>query len=396
MEQQLSFDEIEKERFLASLPGKTAYIDESGGFGFDFTKEQTPKYYILCAIIINNSELSDCHDSFLQVKKTHHLENTELKSSSISDYKRRNRIMSDLLQLNFNIILLVANKEAFVKDSALTNFKRTFLKFVNQRLYNELYIPYPKLKIVEDETGTKEFQESFKQYVIEHRPQNLFSQYDFDFTDSKDEALVQLADFISGSIAKTINDSLAPNYIEMLKGKIMHVENFPCLTQPYFGSMLKEHQKYDKEIFDLAIHRARAYIGENEKDKELDKQLQVALLKYLMFQVHYVNSKKYISSNAIIAFLEEYTSNSITKDFLYRKIIAPLRDASVILASCNHGYKIPISTEDIITYLNQTHTVVSPMLNRIEICRRLIKEQTANSLDIFDDKAFIKYKKYFD
>ena len=44
----------------------------------------------------------------------------------------------------------------------------------------------PELKIIEDETGTTEFQESFKKYVSERRPQfNLLNEYDFDYCDSK-------------------------------------------------------------------------------------------------------------------------------------------------------------------------------------------------------------------
>ena len=94
--------------------------------------------------------------------------------------------------------------------------------------------------------------------------------------------------------------------------------------------------------------------------------------------------------------LEEYADTRIRLNYLYRRIIAPLRDAGVILASSSQGYKIPVSVEDITTYINQTHTVVSPMLHRIGICRNLIKQQTNNDLDVLDDPAFLKYKNYFD
>jgi hypothetical protein len=36
------------------------------------------------------------------------------------------------------------------------------------------------------------------------------------------------------------------------------------------------------------------------------------------------------------------------------------------------------------------------MLHRVEICRNLIFQQTDGELDILDNDAFIKYKKYFD
>lgn len=92
----------------------------------------------------------------------------------------------------------------------------------------------------------------------------------------------------------------------------------------------------------------------------------------------------------------KYADTRIRLNYLYRRIIAPLRDAGVILASSSQGYKIPVSVEDITTYINQTHTVVSPMLHRIGICRNLIKQQTNNDLDVLDDPAFLKYKNYFD
>ena len=75
------------------------------------------------------------------------------------------------------------------------------------------------MKIIEDETGTTEFQESFKKYIAERSPQySLLDEYDFDYCDSKDEILVQLADIIGGSINRSLTDPSAPNYLEMLKG----------------------------------------------------------------------------------------------------------------------------------------------------------------------------------
>ena len=36
------------------------------------------------------------------------------------------------------------------------------------------------------------------------------------------------------------------------------------------------------------------------------------------------------------------------------------------------------------------------MLQRIEICRDLIKTKTDNQFDVLDHIAYLKYKKYFD
>lgn len=83
--EQISFDDLEREKALLSLPGRTAYIDECGNFGFDFDNEGTSRKYILCAVIVNNSDLSQLHAEVTKVKNNNGFTNTELKSSSIGN-----------------------------------------------------------------------------------------------------------------------------------------------------------------------------------------------------------------------------------------------------------------------------------------------------------------------
>lgn len=394
---QISLDDIIREDELRSVPGCTAFIDECGNFGFDFDNDGTSKFYFLCAVIVKNAELSQMEESMQRVKNDNGFGNTEMKSSAIgSNYRRRSKIISELLPIPFRVILFVADKQAFKQNSPLSTYRQTFIKYLHQRLYRLLYSTYPKLRIIEDQIGTSEFQESFKRYVQEHRPPSLLGEYEFDYSDSKNSLLVQLADFIGGTINKVYTDESAPNYLESLKGKIICTERFPNESGPYFGQAKDEDRQYDKDVYDLAVFRARTYIQENELSEELEKKLQVALLKYLLFYAQNVDARRYVSSHQLLTILEEYAGHRVRANYLYRRIIAPLRDDGVILASSSHGYKLPISVKDIVTYFNQTHMIVSPMLHRMELCRNLIKQQTHNGLDILDDPAFTKYKRFFD
>lgn len=394
---QISIDDIFRDEELRSVPGCTAFIDECGNFGFDFDAEGTSKYYFLCAVIVKNSEISQMEGAMQKVKKGNGFENTEMKSSAIgNNYGRRSKIISELLPIPFRVIMFVADKQAFIKNSPLATYRQPFIKYLHQRLYQLLYSAYPKLRIIEDQIGTSEFQESFKLYVQEHRPQSLLGEYEFDYSDSKNSLLVQLADFIGGTINKVYVDDSAPNYLESLKGKIICTERFPNETEPYFGHAKAEDRQYDKDIYDLAAYRARTFIQQNELSEELEKKLQVALLKYLLFYAQNVDARRYVSSHELLTVLEAYAGHRVRANYLYRRIIAPLRDDGVMLASSSHGYKIPISVKDVVTYFNQTHMIVSPMLHRMELCRKLIKQQTHNELDILDDPAFAKYKRYFD
>lgn len=395
---QLSIDDLQKRELLESQPYRIAYIDECGCFGFDFSSQGTSKHYVLCAVIVESDNLESLHNSINEIKKNNGLAQTEMKSSKIgSDMKRRTRIISQLLPIDFRVVLFVADKQAFIKGSPLTEYKKSFIKFLHQRLYDSLYHVYPKLKIIEDETGTTEFQESFKQYVAERRPQySLLDDYDFDYCDSKDESLVQLADMVGGSITYYLEDPTAPNYYEMLRGKILLFDEFPSKHEPFWGTSSPEECKFNKDIYALAVKCSTDYIKKYEDDESDERRAQVGFLRYLLFQVQNVDPTRYIYSGQILSVLKEYTQCKISRNFLYRKVIAPLRDAGIIIASSSHGYKIPISVEDIKTYLNSTNAIVSPMLYRIGICRKLIKLQTNNDLDVLDDPAYLRFKKYFD
>ena len=247
---QLTFDDLRFQEVIGTQADRTAFIDEFGSFGFDFSSSGASKYYILCAIIIEDSKIDAMHKSMIDIKKNNGFAGTELKSSIIgNNYQRRTRILSQLLMVDFRVVLLVADKQAFIKDTPLTEYKKSFIKYLHGRLYNLLYHVYPKLKIIEDEIGTSEFQKSFRQYVSNNRPQyNLLNDYDFDYVDSKDELLVQLADIVGGSIGHSLSDTAAPNYQEMLKWKILATEYFPNKSEPYWGMTNLEDYKYNKDI----------------------------------------------------------------------------------------------------------------------------------------------------
>jgi len=394
---QLSFDDLDQQLVLTSTPGKTAYIDECGSFGFDFTAEGNSRYYLLCAVVVENDRISDLHTAMNEIKHNNGFKDTELKSSRIgSDHKRRVRIISQLLPVEFRVVLLIADKQRFVEGSPLVEYKKTFIKYLHQRLYNTLYHAYPKLSIIEDETGSSEFQTSFKKYVESQRPEfNLFNEYDFSYTDSRDEILVQLADLVGGSINKYLTGSDSPNYLEMLRAKVLTIDEFPNRKEPYWGTATAEDFKFDRDIYELSMKCAKDYIEKHRADDSEEKRSQIAFLQHLIFQVNN-NPSQYISSYQLVSLLRTYLGRKISRDFLYRRVVAKLRDEGVLIASCPQGYKLPISVDDIVAYLNQTHMIVSPMLNRMGKCRNLIIQRTSGRLDILDNPAFLKYKKYFE
>lgn len=46
---QMSIEDIENQKILQAMSDRTAYIDEYGSFGFDFSSTGASKYYILAS-----------------------------------------------------------------------------------------------------------------------------------------------------------------------------------------------------------------------------------------------------------------------------------------------------------------------------------------------------------
>jgi hypothetical protein len=392
---QLTFDDIERINSLASQPGRTAFIGECGNFGFDFEAHGTSSHYIICAVIVKNEDVHKMEQQVEEIRKSNF--GTGDISSSLIDgnHAKRGKVLSELLQMNFSLIILIADKHRFVQDSPLSNYKSSFVKFLHQKLYESMYSVYPKLKIVEETDGASEFQEGYRKYIEEHRPSfDLLDEYDFDYTDSWKSNIIQMAGFIAGSVLQHIIDPASRDVLRMFQGSLRDVITFP--RQPAaFTSGTHAESSFDDQIYFLADQRAAHFI-ETHKDSEEDEvRLRILFLRHLLFVARNINKTTFIHSSEITRHLSESSMKRVSQNYLYRKIIAPLRDADVLIASSAHGYKIPTSVKDIYTYINQTSGIVNPMLNRIEKCRKLISKQTDGALDILNDPALTKYKRYF-
>jgi hypothetical protein len=380
---------------ISKLPGRSAFIDECGSFGFDFCKEGVSTHYVVCAVIVNNKDIGGIEQKIEEIQRNK-FGGSEMKSSSISNnHHRRINILTELLMLDFSLIILIADKQAFHENSPLTKYKGTFVKYLHRLLYDSMYCAYPKLKIVEDEYGTSEFQKGYRQYIRTNRPAlNLFDDYDFDYVDSKNSNIVQIADIIAGSVMQHIIDTNAPDALKLFQSRIRDVICFPKVFTPK-SEKIGDDSYYDAQIYNLAHKRALNYIEQNRNDLSEEVRLRSLFLRLLLFSAENFGESQYIYAGKIVQELSDLSETKVTRDFLYRRIVAKLRDEDVLIASSSHGYKIPTCTEDIRTYIAQTDTVVSPMLARIGKCRSLIFKETDGKLDILNAAEFQGYKRYF-
>ena len=368
------------------------FADESGNNSFEF--ETQGSHFIVASILVKSEEQLQKLENDLEVIRKRHFQTGEIKSSKVSDnISRRKKILDDMLELDFSISAVVVDKRQLTTEGF--RYKKSFYKFVNNLLYKELFRTFPELQLSVDEHGTNKFMLEFKKYVEKNHQRTLFSGIEFKHANSKQSIVIQLADFIAGTIACiydiTKQNEYSDELLSLIKPKITSINIFPRkLTLNDFDESNYE-QTFDKRISNVSFQRIFDFI---EKSNSSDLQIsdQVAFLKLLIWLQRANPKNVYISTKEIMRHLNSTREKPMNEEYFRSKIIGNLRDKGILISSSNTGYKIPTSKKDLESFLKHGNRVILPMLNRIKEARNAIKLATLNELDILEDEKYKELK----
>ena len=378
-----------------------AFTDEYGNPGWDFSKEGVSTHFIITAIIVKESDLDFLRLEVEKVRKKH-FQTGEMKSIKVKTHDRRKRIILDLLKLPFNIFSVVIDKQQLT-DSRGLKFKPSFYKFMNNIVHKELRHAFTKLTVVADEIGGSDYMKSFSKYVENNQEvPNLFGESEFMFQNSKSDVLIQLADMISGTIARNFDvqkkSNDVPDFIKLLEKKIIRIELYPKTYETYIIKNSALAGDYDEDIANICFKQAVDYINLHENDEDSEAQAQIIVLKYLLFRFMNSDTRDYIPTKELKNQLLNTELADVPIQSFRTKIIGKLRDNGVIISGSGvkKGYKIPAKESELFDFINHGTTIIMPMLNRLKICRDLIKLGTNNRLDLFENTEYSSLRKYFD
>lgn len=379
-----------------------AFTDESGAFGWDLDNTNVSTHFIISAILVKETELDEVRCAVDAVRKKY-FQTGEMKSSTVGKkHKRRKRILADLNRIPFTIFSVVFDKRLLQKYPGL-RYKQSFYKFMNNIVHKELRRAFPKLTVVADEIGGSEYMKSFSKYVEEHEDiPNLFKERDFYFENSRNDVMIQLADFVSGSLSfeydihKKISCDIKYSYV--LNKKINRIELYPKTYESFTIDNSAIASDYDKDVAFICFKQAIDFINRHEDDESEEAQAQIIILNYLLFRFMNNDLRKYIPTKELRKQLEYTNYSDVTTQTFRTKIIGKMRDEGVIISgsSAKKGYKIPCTEAELFDFINHGTAIIMPMLARLKKCRDLIKLGTLNELDLFDKTEYKSLKKYFD
>lgn len=310
-----------------------------------------------------------------------------MKSSGVKgndQHQRRIRILNDILKLDFKFYLLAVNKSDVIKDSGL-RYKQVFFKFINGLLYRQLFLSHSELRIFADEHGDKEFVESFEKYIdTQHKP-DLFWKSGVEMIPSKSNVLIQLTDFIVGSFAQDYenkgNPALRETCIRFIKEKSLHIIEWPTKYQSHFSPPVKS-EEFDSQIYQHSLAQADIFITEHDSAFDIETKLQTAVLRHLVFISRFDQDRSYIATYEILDHLRSLGFADVNEQTIRSTIIAKLRDKGVLISSCNRGYKIPKTYEDLIDFVNRVNGLVLPLVDRLRKARNSYLQASLGETDL--------------
>ena len=381
--------------------GVLSFADEYGNNSFDFTKQGT--HFIVASIIIDESEKESIEASLELIRKKH-FQTGEIKSQNVADnHKRRQLILNEILKLNFSIYAVVVDKQKLFSEGL--KYKKSFYKFLNGILYKELFKAYPKLKLSVDEHGENDFLKSFKTYVNKNHIRDLFSGSEFETTNSKQSIIIQLADFIAGTLGRCYDLqkdlSQKHNFLKILKPKLCGINLFPKEYNCYYSEEEIAENEFDFTISQYSTTLAIDFL-ETKTSHSLSDTDQINCIKLFLLHQYAFGTKKYISSKELINHLNIGRDKPLKDQEFRSNIIGKLRDKGILIASSSKGegdkkgYKLPSNSSDISKFVDHGNSLILPILNRIKICRDAINLATQNKYDILEKAEFIKLKKMLD
>lgn len=372
-----------------------AFIDEFGAFGYNFENEGCSSHFIITAILVEEYNVEILSNKIEKIRKTY-FQTGEIKSSKIGkNHNRRCKLIEELKLLPFNIFVFVCDKRKIYENSGL-RYKESFYKFLNNIVHQELELSFSNLIITADEMGTNDFIKSFAAYIrSKEKALDLFGNKQFQFKNSKDNLIIQLADLVSGSLAYDYDetkkkDAEGRSYKSILSQKILRIKEFPETFETFNIEQKQLNPDYNFEIASICYNKAKFFIQQNEKKDDIEIKQQIVVLNYLLFRFMNRSTRKYIPTQELIKQLESLGFGKPTTLFFRNKIIAKLRDNEVIISSSKNGYKIPCTERELFDFIEHGKGIIEPLLSRLKKCNDVIKLGTNGKINLFEMAEFHK------
>lgn len=373
-----------------------SFLDEFGNASLEFAKPGTSTHFLIAALTLPTDKRNEAETRVEAVRKQF-FGNGPIKSASVgTDHRRRKQILTALLAAPFQVFALVVDKRELTGEGL--RYKGSFYKFLHGQVDSELFRIFSNLELMASQRGSQEFMAGFVNYVKQHHIPNLFNQASFGFVNADDSILIQAAHFVVDTLARCYDETVMADeanrreFTKLMAPKLVKLKYWPERFAPATVDARFDESQYNPMLADLGLRLAGDFIQRNANSRVPVVTDQVACLNYLAFHFRHVNPTRYVSSRELIYNLSERRNNTPSLHYFQTHVIAPLRDAGVLIASSSKGYKLPASEGDLYDFVNHSNSIIQPLLARISKCREQVRLATNGAIDILDRPEYDKLR----
>jgi len=365
------------------------YIDEYGDPSLNIIKNGVTTHYILIAIIIKKREHDEIKDGLEKIARKH-FSGSEIKSSNVGkNDRRRIKILRDMSKLEYRLHCLAVDKRELQNSKGMI-YKKTFIKYMHDKLYTKLSANYVKMKVFADEQGSDEFKTELKAYIEKQEYlRDFFSDFSYSPLSSSTNRFVQLADFVAGSFARIYDPKkLSPRgeeILSLLRPHILSSEHWPLRIR---GSYENEEidSSVDGKIRRQAKRSILTYLEKNYSSTNPDIVARRELLNLLVCVSEENQGRNTIHNPEACAILGESLGRSIEDRYLRSNLVGPLRDFGIPIVSGRSGLKIAFCASDLLSFMHEVENRVIPQLRRADIMRTAVYSVTEGEHDLFNGR----------
>lgn len=357
---------------------QTVFIDESG----------TPNlsdgnYYVICAASCSNDFLDEALHQLNQIRIKHKI-GSELKSSSVGgNFQRRVAICRDLSKLKLRCYVFALRKSEVNPNSGLS-YKTSGYKFCQSRLFEKLYKGTAIVNVVMDSYGTEDFMAGFERYIHSNFNPDLFNQQvQIRSSNPRQDELLQVSDFVSGTIRRSLESSDRDEAFKAL-GEIV----LTCAVWP---------RSRDRRIIDEDYSELDSKIEEHCTTVSLDfiERCEDGLLSetvLFLLNAHSGEKDNFIYGDRLLEHLNKQGLLDSPKDktWLQQRIISSLRAEGVPIAASPNGYKIPRSRSDLRDFIRFVSQKTLPYLKKVNDMRTDLSHSLGHAYDMLDEDPELK------
>ncbi len=379
------------------------FVDESGQHDLDTKKRGASNLYVCVAVVLTQPQVSEA-DAAMKAISLAHFGGTEVKSVKVgAKHRRRIRILQDISKIAFAYYALVIDKASLERDSGF-QYKDSYYKAIHDMLFDRVCRPGVQTRVTVDRYGGGEFAASFREYLATKDYPPLFTHvYPPEFKDSEDEPLIQLADFVAGTLSYCLDEDKRSEHVEDFRAciadKQIGIKGWPLRRVQSLSPPLAAEAGIDAIIRASSTGSADDFVRRFEDDKkDLDRRMQAAALAHLLFLVEYDPDPGHhtVHAKALIDHLKRLGFPDLVDAQLRSRVIGPLRDAGMLISSNPVGYRIATSSADLNEHVQYMQSMVEPMIGRLCRAREAVSIATANKHDILALAEFASLKAIVD